>query len=232
MNINVAEYRDRVLGCWMGKNIGGTICAPMEWRRQVNDVSFYTQELSGEALPNDDLDIQLLWLVAMEEKGTRLDVQVLADYWLTYVTPHWSEYGICKSNLRNGLCRRSRGHSTTATKTRAGRSSAGDLGVCLPGLASPGRENGLRRRDHRSRQRRGNLRRGVCAAIEAAAFVERDLRKLIDIGLTYIPADCAVADVVKFAIQCHVSGIPWLEVAQPCAEVLPRRPVVARATGA
>ena len=77
----------------MGKNIGGTLGAPMEFLRQVNNVSFYQQKLTGEPLPNDDLDIQLLWLVALEEQGLDLTAQTLADYWCLYVTPHWSEYG-------------------------------------------------------------------------------------------------------------------------------------------
>ena len=67
MTLNHDDYRRRVLGCWMGKNIGGTLGAPFEFIRQVNHVSFYTQDLGGEPLPNDDLDLQLLWLVAMEE---------------------------------------------------------------------------------------------------------------------------------------------------------------------
>ena len=29
------DYRSKVLGCWMGKNIGGTLGAPFEWRRQA-----------------------------------------------------------------------------------------------------------------------------------------------------------------------------------------------------
>jgi len=29
----------------MGKNIGGTLGAPFEWIRQVNDVSYYTHDL-------------------------------------------------------------------------------------------------------------------------------------------------------------------------------------------
>jgi hypothetical protein len=95
MNINTQAYLYKVLSCWIGKSIGGTIGAPMEWRRQVNNVTFYTQDLGGDPLPNDDLDIQLLWLIALEEQGPHLDAHVLADYWLTFVTPHWSEYGTC-----------------------------------------------------------------------------------------------------------------------------------------
>ncbi len=49
MIINVEDYRDKVLGCWIGKNIGGTLGAPFEWRRQINNVKFYTQDLGGQS---------------------------------------------------------------------------------------------------------------------------------------------------------------------------------------
>ena len=62
MNIMSQYFRNRILGCWMGKNIGGTLGEPFEWKRQVNDINYFIQELKGEPLPNDDLDIQLLWL--------------------------------------------------------------------------------------------------------------------------------------------------------------------------
>ena len=97
------DYRRRVLGCWMGKNIGGTLGAPFEFLRQTNDVSFYTQDLGGEPLPNDDLDLQLLWLIALEERGLDITAHTLGEYWCLYVTPHWSEYGTAKVNLRSGL---------------------------------------------------------------------------------------------------------------------------------
>jgi len=96
------DYLNKSTGCW-GKNIGGTLGAPMEWKRQINDVSFYLQELNGEPLPNDDLDIRLLWLLALEEKGIDLSSQVLGEYWLSYMTPHWVEYGNSKTHMRAGL---------------------------------------------------------------------------------------------------------------------------------
>ncbi|MGQ9663061.1 MAG: ADP-ribosylglycohydrolase family protein, partial [Kiritimatiellia bacterium] len=79
--LNRESYRDKVLGCWLGKNVGGTLGAPFEWRRQINNVSFYTQNLGGEPLPNDDLDIQLVWLRALEERGIVLRAATLAEYW-------------------------------------------------------------------------------------------------------------------------------------------------------
>ena len=45
MKIRENELRNKILGCWFGKNVGGTLGAPFEWRRQINDVTFYTHNI-------------------------------------------------------------------------------------------------------------------------------------------------------------------------------------------
>lgn len=52
-NLNIETYRDKVLGCWTGKNIGGTLGTPFEGPPVTHDITFYTQDLNGEPLPND-----------------------------------------------------------------------------------------------------------------------------------------------------------------------------------
>ena len=90
-------------GCWIGKNIGGTLGMPMEWNRATNDVSYYTHDISGEPLPNDDLDIQVLWLLALEDNGLDLDAKVLGRYFNELMIFTHAEYGTAKANLRVGL---------------------------------------------------------------------------------------------------------------------------------
>ena len=80
MYLSLEDYRRRMLGCWIGKNVGGTLGMPMEWNRQPNDVTYYTHKMTGEPLPNDDLDIQVLWLLALEDKGLDIDCKVLGQY--------------------------------------------------------------------------------------------------------------------------------------------------------
>ena len=83
--------RGRIYACWLGKNIGGTLGAPYEGGRQLNDITGFKSK-PGEPLPNDDLDLQLVWLRAMDELGPeRVDAQALGEYWLSYITPHWNE---------------------------------------------------------------------------------------------------------------------------------------------
>lgn len=103
-SLNRAEYRDKVLGCWTGKNIGGTLGAPIEGRREMFDLTFYKQDLNGTPAPNDDLDLQLVWLQAAEERGVyQLNERVLGEYWMAHITGPWNEYGIGKANMANGF---------------------------------------------------------------------------------------------------------------------------------
>jgi ADP-ribosylglycohydrolase len=212
LRLNLSEYRSKVLGCWMGKNIGGTLGAPFEWRRQINHVDFYTQDLGGEPMPNDDLDIQLLWLVAMEEQGIDIDAHTLAEYWVLYVTPHWCEYGNGKVNMRTGLQPPLCGTVDNLYKHSCGAWIRSEIWACIapgcPGLAAQrAYEDAIL--DHGNGE--GTYAEVFCAALEAAAFVESDLRTLIGIGLSYIPDECGIAQAVRCIVGSHDAGKTWLE---------------------
>ena len=103
MKISRKEYQDKVHACFTGKNIGGTMGAPYEGKREMQNITGFNSP-KGEPLGNDDLDLQLIWLCAVEERGIRaVTPALLGEYWLNYIPPHWNEYGICKSNMKNGL---------------------------------------------------------------------------------------------------------------------------------
>jgi ADP-ribosylglycohydrolase len=214
MKLNRDDYRDKVLGCWLGKNIGGTVGAPFEWWRQVNDITFYSQHnLNGTPMPNDDLDIQLLWLCALEEKGLDVTSQRLAEYWVTYVTPHWCEYGTGKINLRQGLQPPLSGSFQNIYKHSCGAYIRSEIWACIaPGLpdvaARYAYEDAII--DHGDGE--GVFAEIFMAALESAAFVVRDLRQVIDIGLSYIPNDCGVAKAVQTTLECFDAGQNWRDM--------------------
>ena len=100
---NKNTIKDKIYACWLGKNIGGTMGTPFEGRTELNDIQgFSTPE--NVVLANDDLDLQLVWLRAIEDYGPySLNEQILGKYWISYIPPHWNEYGIGKNNMRAGL---------------------------------------------------------------------------------------------------------------------------------
>lgn len=211
MLLSIKDYKEKTLGCWLGKNIGGTLGAPMEWHRQLNSVSFYTQDLNGEPLPNDDLDIQLLWLVAIEEQGIdKINARLLGDYWTMYVTPHWAEYGNAKINMKSGIMPPLSGNMNNPYKDSCGCFIRSEIWATIaPGAP----EIAVRLAyedamiDHGDGE--GTYAEVFCVTLEAAAYLESDIYKLIDIGLSYIPEDCETAKAIRCAMDCYRQKMPW-----------------------
>ena len=73
-----ADYYDKVYGCFLGKCIGGTAGGPAEGRKELLDFPL-NEELLHKCLPNDDLDLQILWLELIETKGFDITARDMAD---------------------------------------------------------------------------------------------------------------------------------------------------------
>lgn len=206
------KYKDKVLGCFLGKNIGGTLGAPFECRRGVFEVDYYTQPLNGEPLPNDDLDLQLVWLNAIERFGRNVDARILGEYWLLFITPNWSEYGAAKNNMRMGLEPPLSGYVNNLNRDSNGAFIRTEIWACLaPGHPDIAVEYATRDAmvDH---SEEGIWAARFCAAVESAAFIEDDRRQLVEIGLSYIPRDCAVYRAVRLVNELYEQGEDWKTV--------------------
>lgn len=93
----------RIHGCWLGKSIGGTLGLPAEGRMDRLHYTFY-DPVPTIAPPNDDLELQLVWLHLIETlKDGTLTQQHFADAWLNHLHYMWDEYGRCRWNLRRGV---------------------------------------------------------------------------------------------------------------------------------
>lgn len=209
MQLTYAQYRDKVRACWLGKNIGGTLGAPFECIRGVFDVDYYTHDLSKGVLPNDDLDLQMVWLNAAEVYGKNLTAQELGEYWISYVVADWSEYGAGRNNLRYGLMPPISGWYNNHNRDSCGCFIRSELWACLaPGhpeiAVKYAREDAIC--DH---AQEGMYAEIFCAALQSAAFVEDDREKLMEAALSYIPADCAIAQVAAAAKEFYLSGMDW-----------------------
>jgi len=103
IQISEKEYQDAVHACWLGKNMGGTFVAPYELKKYVNCLDYY-HTIPEKAAPNDDLDLQLIWLKMLEEKGINPTLPDFAEYWKRYASAYpFCEYGFLSRNLKRGL---------------------------------------------------------------------------------------------------------------------------------
>ena len=131
--LNRTRFPDKVYACWMGKNIGGTLGAPWECIRDAHALTFY-DPVPDSAAPNNDLDLQLMWLKMLEEEGLDPSVRTFAENWKRYASRYpRNEYGFfmrnCETNINSRRCGRSvRWELTPATsqfRKRLCRASAG-----------------------------------------------------------------------------------------------------------
>jgi len=211
--INLEEYKDKVHGCWAGKNVGGTLGVPFEGKREMNEIDFYAQDLNGAPAPNDDLDLQLVWLWAIKNHGlATLTPRLLAEYWIGDINGPWNEYGVGKANMKAGLMPPLSGScNNDRWKFSNGAWIRSEIWACC----APGNPDQAIKyaymdacADHCGE---GIYAEMFTAALESAAFIVSDLNTLIAIGLGKIPADCRVARSVNLALKCHRGGKDWRE---------------------
>ena len=228
--IDRADFRDRVYACWLGKNIGGTLGGPWECRLHTHALTFYNPVPDGSA-PNDDLDLQLVWLKMLEDEGLDPSVRTFAEYWSRCAPAYpWNEYGFFMRNFTRGLRPPVAGCFENYFVDEMGSPIRSEIWACLH-AGDPQAAARMAWKDSAVDHAGGE---GTCgemfwAAVEAAAFVEKDPMTLIRIGLAMIPISSHVGRAIREAVWCHENGLSWGEARdrivkrfatiQPCAAV-------------
>lgn len=214
MNIkmNYETYKDKVYACWIGKNIGGTMGTPYEGERKMHDIKGFATA-ANVVLPNDDLDLQLIWLMALEQQGAKaITSSLLGEYWLSFISPHWNEYGIGKGNMRAGLVPPLSGDYENSWRNSNGAWIRTEIWASVaPGIPDVAAKYAIEDAavDHGAGE--GTFAAAFVAAMQSAAFVINDLRRCIEIGLTAIPDDCRMAKSVRLALAQYDEKKTWQE---------------------
>ncbi|MEK3912646.1 ADP-ribosylglycohydrolase family protein [Paenibacillus sp. FSL H7-0331] len=209
--LNETDYYRKIYGGWLGKNIGGTLGYPVEGKMELLDLTYYS-ELSEGPLPNDDLDLQIVWLHALEQYGARLTSVELGQEWMEHVFFPFDEYGYALANLRRGLVPPIAGWFNNPFTNCMGSPIRSEIWAMIapgcPGVAAYyAYQDAIV--DHAGGE--GVYGEMFFAAIESAAFFENDRDRLINIGLTYMPVDCRTALAVKDLLVWHKEGKTWVE---------------------
>jgi len=208
----------------MGKNSGGTLGAPLEkgfGEAEPFNVWWYPKLEEG-GIPNDDLELQLIWLLALEEVGPTLNASDLAQYWLDYVGYNFDEYGFQKTNLKLGLLPPVSSVSNNWFKDCMGCPIRSEIWACiLPGYprlaVRYAYEDAII--DHAGGESvYGEL---FNTAIQAAAFVVNDPRTLLEIGLSYVPDFSKTYAAIQAAMKAHSDGVDWKQARQRVLEATP-----------
>ena len=214
IQLDRATYLDKVYGCWLGKNIGGTLGEPLEKRfgqDEMFDVWWYP-ELPEGGIPNDDLELQLIWLQALKERGPGLTARDLADYWLNCVAYNFDEYGLHKTNLVKGLQPPVSGWYNNWFIDCMGSPIRSEIWACVA-PAAPQVAAHYAFQDAICDHAGGESVYGEIfnAVVESCAFVIDDKFELISLGLSAIPASCKTHRAITRTLELYHQGRSWIE---------------------
>lgn len=195
------ELKKHVRGIWLGKAIGGTLGQPWEGCNGPLNLSFYDPVPTG-MMPNDDLDLQVVWgcHLATDWKGV-VSHKNFAQAWLNNIDFPFDEYGIVIRNLKLGIPAPWTGRFDNAFTDGLGGAIRAEIWAVLapnnPQLAAKmaGMDAEM---DHAGN---GVYAEQFIAAMESAAFTEKDIPTLIQIGLSVIPAASRLSQAINDTIQ-------------------------------
>lgn len=212
IEINRNCFRDKVMGCWLGKNAGGTLGEPLEGKfgdKQMFHIDWYPFLPEG-GIPNDDLELQLIWLQELQKKGPGITSVDLAEAWRDCIAYNFDEYGLCKENMQKGLLPPVCGWHNNSFKDCMGSPIRSEIWACIsPGCPELAAWYAFQDAiiDHGG----GESVYGEIfnAVLESCAFVNGDKFVLLDTALSSIPSSCLTYQCVKRCIDNYHAGMKY-----------------------
>ncbi len=207
--ISVEELRDRIAGGWAGQMIGVSFGAPTEFRWLGRIIPYealpaWTPDRVRNALNQDDLYVDMTFAQVLDEKGLDATTEDFAAMF------RQARYSLWHANLaaRRALKRGVPAHLAGTPRYNAHANDidfqieADFIGLMAPGM--PRASSDLCVRAGRVMNYGDGIYGGMfVSAMYAAAFFERDPRKVVEAGLAVLPRKSPyarlVADVLAWA---------------------------------
>lgn len=210
-SVTYSELLDKIHGCWYGKCLGGAAGAPVEGIKAVIKTDDF-EEIFNPDLPNDDLDIQLLWLEVLEQKGINITSCDLADAWIEKCWYPFSEYGYFMKNYERGVKPPYSGIvNNSFFKEGMGCPIRSEIWALItpgnPDLAVKYAYNDACL-DHADNSVYAEQ---FLAAAQSIAFLESDIEKIIDMALEYVPSTSKLYKCIKYVIECYKKGMDYID---------------------
>jgi ADP-ribosylglycohydrolase len=206
------KLRDKVYACWLGKTIAGGLGAPFEGIPYSPNLK--PEDLLLDTGPNDDLELQLLWLTYAEKYGLDLDSEKLTHAWANVIKYGMDEYGVAIWNIRRGLKPPETGFVDNFFTHGMGAAIRSEVWACLcPGKPEAAAYFAMcdSSIDHCGE---GVWAEMFLAAAESSAFYANSMEEAFNGGLEHISSDSNIYQVIKYVMAQYASGTPIEEVGE------------------
>ena len=202
MKFDFKIFQEKVIGCYLGKCVGGTLGMKYEGNLNYNEVTYY-DPVPDTMQPNDDLDLQVVNLESVLRNGLPVNRYHLGEMWKYHMVDQApDEYSPAISNHALKVYAPLSGYFRNKFTAGMGGAIRSELWACLA-PANPTLAMWLAREDAcMDHVGDGVFAEMFLAALESQAFVEKDVLTMINRSLDYINVRCrfknAVKDVIKW----------------------------------
>lgn len=208
-NLKYSDYYDKTYATWLGKCIGGNMGCYLECYRQIFNFTCPDEFAPKEMFPNDDLDIQLVWLDVLLQKGVNFNQDDLMEAFIDCYRFNFSEYGYGKRNFRRGIKPPYSGCYNNDFNECLGSPIRSEIwGLIAPGNPKLASEYAYLDStiDHSNESAYAEM---YLSAIIAEGFTCSDLKHTLQYCLSFISSDSRVYFCVKDAIGYYENGVCW-----------------------
>jgi ADP-ribosylglycohydrolase len=152
---------------------------------------------------DDDLAYMIINLVIIETYGPRFTSKDVGKEWVDRLPIACTAEDIALKNMKQGILPPKSAKVNNPFAEWIGADIRSDMwGYVAPGLPELAAEFAYRDASV-SHIKNGTYGEMFFSAIISAAFVESDIRNLINIGLSEIPSQCRLAEAVKLTVQWY-----------------------------
>lgn len=201
-------YRDKLRGGWAGQMIGVSYGAPTEFkacgRIYDEEIPAWNRESIKNSLRQDDVYVELSFLEAIEEHGLDITWEQAGRAFAGTRFPLWHANKQARDNLRAGI---QAPESGSPARNPHWADIDFQIEADLFGLINPG----LPRSSARICDIFGRVMNSgdglyggqFVAAMYTEAFFERDVRRIVEFGLSRIPSWSVYARTIRDVIRWH-----------------------------
>lgn len=220
-DINSDSFAESIKAGWIAQLIGGALGTQIEGYTKRNIEKVFGKNISTylrhPETYNDDITYELVFLEAFEKKGNNITSNDIAEAWLELIADGYSAERIALENLRRGHFPPNSGLIDNYFSDWIGV----QMRTMVHGMVAPGNPKLAAKLSIYdgvvSHSNSGILGGMFNAVMVSLAFVEKDMKKVIEKAIKYIPDDSEYYSVISYALQLCKSYSNW-EVAWAQAE--------------
>jgi ADP-ribosylglycohydrolase len=164
------------------------------------------ENINIQDVPNDDLELQLVWVVALEKYGIELKLEHLAKYWVDDIKHGCDEYSMAIRNLNRGIMPPASGWEDNFFADGMGGAIRSEIWAAV----FPGRPDAAgyfaandAMVDHWGD---GVWSEVFLAKTESCLFIDDDIIKALIFSLAELPQTCRLSPAISRVVELYELG--------------------------